>query len=277
MQKPKPLGKGLGADYDTTWARKPIPRVVRAMLINGITRPVINMIATPTVLGRERLDKLDGPAVFVANHSSHLDTSLMMTAIPARFRRKMAVAARHEYFFDKWWKATVWSLWMNVIPIERSKASRRSIELAQSVIAQGWNLALYPEESRGPDDYLLPFKPGAAYLAIKAGVPIVPMHFTGTRRVFSPYTHRFRPGRTRVVIGEPLWPREDERPQRFNERVEAAVAQAADESRTDWWSSRIRAAKGTTPSLRAPDGETGWRRTWSSTAPRYAQPQRQWP
>jgi 1-acyl-sn-glycerol-3-phosphate acyltransferase len=257
----------LGADYDTHWARKPLARFVRATMINGITRPFIQVFATPTVIGRDRLADLDGPAVFVANHSSHIDTSLMMAVLPERFRSRIAIAARHDYIFDKWWKATVWALWYGVVPIERNKASRRSIELPQALMKAGWSFALYPEESRGPNDYMLPFKPGAAYLAIKAGIPVVPMHFTGTREVFSPYSRRFKPGKTRVVFGEPLHALPGERPAAFNTRVQNAVEQAADEGRTNWWDAKVRAEKGLTPSLRAPETLTGWRQTWEATKP----------
>jgi 1-acyl-sn-glycerol-3-phosphate acyltransferase len=257
----------LGADYDTEWARKPPARFVRAMLINGITKPFIRAFATPTIIGADRLDDLETPAIFVANHSSHIDTSLMMTALPKHFGAKIAVAARHDYIFDKWWKATIWALWYNVVPIERNKASRRSVALPQDLMRRGWSFALYPEESRGPNDFMLPFKPGAAYLAIKAGLPVVPMHFTGTRSVFSPYSRRFKPGKTRVVIGEPLYPLEGERPSAFNVRIQHAVEQAADEGNTNWWAAKVRAIQGTTPSLMAPETLTGWRQTWEATKP----------
>lgn len=258
----------LGADYDTMWARKPLARFVRASMITCITRPFIRMFATPTVIGRDRLDDLDTPAIFVANHSSHIDTSLMLAVLPKRFRTRIAVAARHDYIFDKWWKATIWSLWVNVVPIERNKASRRSVELPQTLMREGWSFALYPEESRGPNDYMLAFKPGAAYLAIKAGLPVIPMHFTGTRKVFSPYSRRFQPGKTRVVFGEPLYPREGERPGAFSTRIQKAVEQAADEGNTNWWDAKVRAEKGITPSLMAPDELTGWRQTWVSGEPK---------
>lgn len=262
-----PPKRFTGAEYDTNWARHLPARAIRAMLINCITKPFIRLFAKPTIIGRDRLDTLESPAVFVANHSSHIDTSLMMAVLPTRFRRRVAVAARHDYIFDKWWKATIWSLWMNVVPIERNKASRRSVELPQRLMKEGWSFALYPEESRGPNDFLLPFKPGAAYLAIKAGIPVVPLHFTGTRKIFSPYSRRFAPGKTRVVFGEPMYALPAERPGAFNIRIQAAVEQAADEGNTNWWAAKLRAQRGQTPSLTAPQGLTGWRQTWASTQP----------
>lgn len=257
----------LGADFDTRWARKPLARIVRGALINFVTRPFIRFCATPTIIGIDRLDSLEGPAIFVANHSSHIDTSLMKAVLPTRFRKRLAIAARHDYIFDKWWKATIWALWMNAVPIERNKASRRSVELPLQIMKEGWSFALYPEESRGPNDFMLPFKPGAAYLAIKAGVPVVPMHFTGTRNVFSPYSRRFRPGKTRVVFGEPMYAHDGERPQAFNTRIQRAVEQAADEGNTNWWDAKLRAENGTTPSLMAPEELNGWRQTWMATTP----------
>ena len=267
----------LGADYDTAWARTPVARVVRYAMLEVITRPVVTLLAHPRFVSRDRVESIDGPVIFVLNHSSHLDTSLALTALPRRLRDRTVVAAGSDYFFDKHFKAFIWSLWMGVIPLEREKVSRASIEAASKILLDGWNLVIFPEGTRGETDFTVPFKPGAAFLAVRNNVPIVPIHLEGTRRVFTPYTRRIRVGRTRVTFGSPMTPRPGEKARDFNERVETAVGTAADEGRTDWWSSMRRAASGETPSLRGPEGVEGWRRHWAATATRPAAPKKQWP
>jgi 1-acyl-sn-glycerol-3-phosphate acyltransferase len=258
---------GAEVEDANSWARTKWMRTLRIPIIELVTRPVIKLVASPTVIGADRLEHLDTPVIFVANHSSHLDTSVVYTALPPRFRHNIVVTAGADYplFFASKWRTLLWSVWMNIMPIDRHKVSRKSIQLALSVARKGWNLVIYPEGTRGDDDYVIPFKPGAAYLSIKGDIPIVPMHIEGTRRVFTPYTNRFRPGPTRVVFGNAMRAQPGERAAAFNERVEAAVAQCADEGRTDWWSARQRAARGETPSLRAPEDLTGWRKDWVSS------------
>lgn len=277
---PKPhTAARLGADYDTAWARKPLANLVRRGMIATLTHPVVRLFATPTTLGLDRLRGVEGPVIFVANHSSHLDTSLLLTVIPAQFRHRLAVTAGADYplFFKSRTRSAIWALWLNVIPIDRHKASRRSIEFTKSILDDGWSLLIFPEGTRGEDDFQLEFKPGAAYLAIKSGVPVIPIHLEGTRRIFAPYRARVNPGRTRVTFGAAMFPLDGEKPQDFNERIAAVVAALADEGRTDWWSARRRAANGTTPPLAAPAEMTGWRRAWAGSKRNGRRSKTSWP
>jgi hypothetical protein len=73
---------------------------------------------------------------------------------------------------------------------------------------------------------------------------------------------RLRRNQTRISFGTPLSPAEGESTRRFGNRIETTLATMADESRTDWWTARQRAAAGTTPSPRGPDAAP-WRRTWA--------------
>ena len=267
----------LGVDYDTSWARRGPARFVRRLMVDGITRPTVAFLASPHISGLDRLDDLDGPAIFVANHSSHLDTSLMLAALPDRIRRHTAVAAGADYFFDKLWKAALWSLWINVIPVERDKVNRQTLDIAAGVLQDGWHLVVFPEGTRGEDDFVAPFRAGAAYLGIRCDVLVVPVYLEGTRRVFTPYTHRLRRDVTQVTFGKPVHPLPKEKTRDFNIRLERAVAEVADEQRTDWWGARRRAVDGTTPSLASPDGVDGWRRSWSGTERRARRTRRGWP
>src|SRR5688500_11736718 len=83
-----PVARRTGVDYDTEWARSHGARLARAVIVDDVLRPVLHLLASPTIHGEDRLVGLDPPAIFVANHHSHLDTSVLLTSLPERFRHK---------------------------------------------------------------------------------------------------------------------------------------------------------------------------------------------
>lgn len=261
VERPPPERK-TGVDFETEWARKYPARLARAALIDGVTRPAVRVVASPTVRGLDRIRGLDGPAVFASNHASHVDTPLLLSSLPSRFRHRTIVGAAADYFFDKRWKGTMWALVLNAIPIERTKVSRRSAELAVDLVRDGWSMVIYPEGGRTPDGWAQEFRGGAAFVARQCNVPVVPIHIEGTRRILRRGGGKFRLSNTTVTFGAPMWPAEGEDARKFAARIAASVAELADEQATDWWSARRRAAAGKTPSLSGP-GAGAWRRTWA--------------
>jgi 1-acyl-sn-glycerol-3-phosphate acyltransferase len=262
-----PEVSGLGAHYDTDWARRPLASSVRTVLVEGPVRLAAQLLASPTVLGTDRLADLtaldDPPAViFAPTHHSHLDTGLMISAVPAVWRRKLVVAAAADYFFDAKWKAVLSSLSLNAIPIDREETGRRSSDLIKGLIDDGYSLVIYPEGGRSPDGWGQSFRGGAAYLSARTGAPVVPVFIDGTGAIFGKGMKRPKPGRTNIVFGAALRPVEGESTRRFNARIEAAVTVLADEAITDFWTARRRAGAGTTPPLTGPE-YTGWRRDWA--------------
>ena len=207
------------------------------------------------------LETVETPAIFVANHASHIDTPLLLSVLPLRFRHKMVVGAAADHFFDRRWKAHLWGLTLAAIPIERKRVNRRSAEVAATLIGEGWSLLIYPEGGRSPDGWFQEFRGGAAYLATRTGRPVVPLHLDGSGRILPKNGKRLRRSPTTVTVSPPMWPIEGENSRRFEARIEAALGAMADEARTDWWSARRRAAAGTTPSPRGPDASP-WRRAW---------------
>ena len=311
----------LGADYDTDWARSPVARVARGVIAEGPMRAIVQGLASPEVFGTDRLDDLrrqaedsdrtasfarsapsiasldrrltrsdsrsahtpPPPLIFAPNHHSHLDTALMVRAVPYTWRKRLVVAAAADYFFDKRWKAVMASLSLNVVPIDRESTGRRSADMIRELVEDGWSLVIYPEGGRSPDGWGQDFKAGAAYLSSRTGAPVVPVFIDGTGSIFGKGMKRPKPGRSRVVFGTPLPPIEGESTRRFNARIQAAVTTLADETTTDWWTARRRAADGTSPLLGGP-GYTGWRRQWDLTTRRRQgiagwrrQPARRWP
>jgi 1-acyl-sn-glycerol-3-phosphate acyltransferase len=260
---PQPhVDRNIAAEFDTEWARTPAARLARAVILDNVIRPAVKLLANPQVGGLDRLERLDGPVIFAANHGSHLDTPLLLAGLPERFRHKTVVAAAADYFFDRPLKARFNALTIAAFPVDRTTVSRRSLELAGELLADGWNLIIYPEGGRTPDGWAQEFRGGAAFLARRSGVAIVPVHLEGTRRILrkGEGVRGLRPSTTHVTFGRSISP-EGLDTKQLSAVVERAVAVLADEQASDWWTARRRAAAGTTPPLRGP--EVGaWRRVW---------------
>ena len=257
----------LGAHYDSSWARKLPARYARYLLTEGMVRPVIAGLAQPERRGLDRLTDLEGPVIFAANHHSHLDAGLLITSLPEPFRHQVFAVAASDYFFDSRLKATASALVLNAIPFERTKVGRRSADQAADLMARGWSMVIFPEGGRSPDGWGHEFRGGAAYLAARCDVAVVPVHLAGTGRILPKGGNRPKPSRTVVTFGAPRRAAEGERNQAFAERIEQAVAALADEATSDWYSARVRAAAGTTPSLSGPQAGA-WRRAWALGAQR---------
>jgi len=271
-----PVERTTGVDYETAWARRYGVRLARALVLDGLTRPVLRAVASPTVDGLDRLEGVRGPVVFAANHASHVDTPLLLASLPDRFRHRAAVGAGADYFFDRRWKGAVWAFLINAIPIERLRPSPRSMRLASSLLDDGWSLVIFPEGGRSPDGWGQEHHPGPAYLSVKSGAPVVPVHIEGTSRILGKGARRLRPGSTTVTFGAPLRAEAGEDARAFAVRIEAAIAALADEQATDWWTARRRAAAGSTPPLTGPDA-VAWRRAWARPSRRRQVGHTRWP
>jgi len=277
--EPLPVESKVGANYDTEWARSYPARAARVLLVEGVVRPAMDMLATPTIKGLDRLEDLDGqPVVFAANHHSHVDTPLLLSVVPEPWRHHLFIGAAADYFFGNRVTSTLSALVIGAIPIERTKVTRGSADQAAELIDDGWSMLIFPEGGRSPDGWGQAFRGGAAYLSLRCGVPVVPVHVEGTGQVLRKGKKVPRPTPTTVTFGRPLVPREGEDSRRLAARIETAVAELADEAASDWWQARRRAAVGTTPSLQGPD-VGAWRRAWALGDRRGGRrrPARSWP
>ena len=269
-----------GTNFPTDWARSEPARMTRAVIIDTMMRPVMNGLAQPTRTGIDRLDGLKGPAVFAANHHSHLDTPLLLSSLPSPWRHRVVIGAAADYFFGTRLTGALSALAIGAIPIDRNKVSRTSTDLARDLVEEGWSLVVFPEGGRSPDGWGQPFRGGAAFIAQRADVPVVPVHIEGTGRILSKGNSVPRPSRTTITFGKPVHCKENEDIRSFNERIEAQVSELADEAMTDWWQAKKRAHAGDTPSLTGPQ-TASWRRIWELDSERRPQfgrnKKRAWP
>lgn len=274
--EPLPPVRKTGADFDTEWARSPAAQAARGVLTNTVMAPMVRFLASPSRQGLDRLDGHEGPMIFVANHHSHLDTPVMITSIPEPWRSKLVVGAAADYFFNSRVKGSIAALSIAAFPIERTKVGRQSADLAAGLIDDGWSLLIFPEGGRSPDGWGQEFRGGAAYLAHRCEVPVVPVHIEGTGRILRKGRSLPSPSATKITFGAPIPIQEGERSTAFAQRIQNEVAVLADEATTDWWSARKRAHAGTTPSLSGPEAGV-WRRVWSLDDRNKRSARKSWP
>ena len=140
------------------------------------------------------------PYVYVANHQSQFDIPALVLSMPTDFR----MVAKRELLYIPIFG---WALWLaGFIFIERTdrdKAIRR-LERTLSTIRRGTSVVVFAEGTRSPDGQLLPFKKGGFILAMKAGVPIVPVSIYGGHQVLPKGSLRVRPGTIHVIFGAPI-------------------------------------------------------------------------
>jgi len=250
--------------FPTEWSRSRPARALREVAQKACLEPVFRSQVRTNVEGLEILARVEGPVIFAAHHASHLDTPLVLLSLPDRWRRTTAVAAAADYFFDTWWRSVGSAVFFNTFPIERRGGTIASTP--GELLAEGWNLLIFPEGTRSTDGWMGPFRMGAAWLAVEYGVPVVPIAHRGTFAAMPRGQNWPSPGRRQLTVrfGEPLHAIPGESGRDFASRVRGAVGTLQDEDRTTWWESRRRAAQGETPDPSGPE-VAPWRRVWAQS------------
>ena len=151
----------------------------------------------------EGLEKLrsDKNYLLCANHLSYMDTPVVLSSIPIKFR----FMAKSELFKIPFMGTHLTQAGHIPVELEEPRAAIRTLARAAQIIHErNISVLIFPEGGRSEDGNLQPFKEGAAYLAIKAQVPLVPMALIGTREVLPMHGKIFRAGTVRLRIGEPI-------------------------------------------------------------------------
>jgi 1-acyl-sn-glycerol-3-phosphate acyltransferase len=176
------------AKMDVSWARCSYAKAARAALLSFGLGPIIDYYVRKRVVGGEVFDTISHPVVFVANHSSHLDTPMILRAMPRKWRSRTAVAAAADYFYNKRWKANGVALLFNTVPLGRKGGDRGSgaTDHVDRLIDEGWNLVMFPEGTRSRDGKIGKVHSGAAVIAAQHGIDIVPIYISGTHEAMPP-------------------------------------------------------------------------------------------
>jgi 1-acyl-sn-glycerol-3-phosphate acyltransferase len=137
---------------------------------------------------------------FSSNHVSFLDP----TTVGWAFGREMYYLGRKDLFRPP---VLSWFLPMcNVLPIDRDGGDITGLRRIIKMLKDGESILIFPEGTRSPDGQLQPAEPGAGLIAIKAGVPILPVRVFGTYESLSRHAKWIRLHPIRVHIGQPYLP-----------------------------------------------------------------------
>jgi 1-acyl-sn-glycerol-3-phosphate acyltransferase len=154
------------------------------------------------VLGLEHLDRKQ-PYVFVSNHQSTIDIPTLFLALPwnTRFVAKKALM---------YVPALGWYMWLaKFIFVDRGnrKTAIASLDKAAQQIRDGISIIVFAEGTRSPDRTVKPFKKGPFALAMKAGVPLVPVAIEGSGALMPKNSWIITPGPIKVLVGKPIDPK----------------------------------------------------------------------
>ena len=163
-------------------------------------RACVRISGSPlTIRSPENLQK-HRVAVYAANHTSYMDTPVVFSALPFQFR----ILAKKEL-----WSMPFIGWYLNrsgQIPIdtENPRAALSSLSAGVKALRSGMPLFVFPEGSRTPDGDLQAFLSGAAFLAIRAQVPVIPVALSGVYDLLPMHTRHLYPGELRMTVGDPI-------------------------------------------------------------------------
>lgn len=167
-------------------------RLIRAAM--HITRTIL--LTRLQVVGRENIPA-NGPYIVTLNHTSVADTPLLLLGFP--------LVAWRFFAGEKWRNHPIYGpimAWLGAIYINRGEVDRQGLRDALAAIEEGMVFGLAPEGSRSKNGQMQEAKVGAAYLASRANVPILPVSFENNDRLFANFK-KLRFTKVKLTIGEP--------------------------------------------------------------------------
>ncbi|MEA4944031.1 MAG: lysophospholipid acyltransferase family protein [Propionicimonas sp.] len=208
------------------------PAMARLVTQHLIMKPYIWSAVTVHTHGMRNLESVKPPFVLIANHSSHLDTPLLMGFLPRRLSKNLASAAAADYFFETWYRALPTRLFFNTFPVARQGHANRAGKrgFAGDLLSAGVPILLFPEGTRSRTGAMTTFTPGAAALSISRNVPVLPVALVGAYAAM-PYGATVPvPGRPHVhiVVGRPLHATPGEIARQFSDRLHRYVVEMHD-------------------------------------------------
>ncbi len=216
--------------WPVTWLRI----VVHYLLM----RPAIVLLGWPRIEGREHLHGVKGPLLVVSNHVGDVDAGFILTALPARFRHRLATATGGEAlealrtpapgrgFFARIYDRMQWVLGvslLNLFPLPREAGFRRSFAYAGAAVDRGYSVLVFPEGRHTADGKMNPFRAGIGLLAGNLSIPVLPMRIDGLFEVKNAGKRFAAPWKIKVKIGEPTSFPPGTEPQKIAAELQAAV------------------------------------------------------
>lgn len=211
-------------------------QTMRVLFLELILRPLIWFLAAPKVVW-DFTTLPAGPFLLIANHVTAYDGALVLYALPARLRRRVAIAMSGEMLLDfrkgrnqgSWWKNALGLLiyspltsLFNTFPLPRLRGVRRSFNHAGQALDRNYSVLIFPEGHRSTSGTLQPFRPGIGVLARDSQVPVLPIALIGLGNLRKD-RHCFRSAGITVRIGKPVAFDGAAEPANLTARMEEAV------------------------------------------------------
>ena len=198
----------LGPEYSYLLDPPSLPGRIIKKLFELFCKAVFMSYCPLQVSGRENIPATS--FIFCSNHSSHMDSGVLMAASRLPFRQFGMMAAK-EYFFGNAIRRISLNLLMNLIPIDRKTnhiALVQSMAACREFVRNGnRNIIIYPEGTRSLTGQLARFKKGPAMIATELGIPIVPAYIDGTYAAMRKGSKFIKPHPIHVRIGKAINPR----------------------------------------------------------------------
>jgi 1-acyl-sn-glycerol-3-phosphate acyltransferase len=197
------------------------------MLFYRIVQPIVTAICRVLwrvrLVGEKNLPR-DGGFILAPSHRSMMDIpfAAIVTKRRIRFMGKKSVFAVPVV-------GTIFS-WLGGFPVARDGTDRKAVRDSVEMLRAGEVLCVFPEGTRQNGPKIQPLQPGAAYLSMRAGVPVIPIGMAGTEEILRASKAPIpRFGRVAVVVGQPIMPEELTGTLVPRDRVDASSARLADE------------------------------------------------
>ena len=222
-----------------SWAQSWPIRWLRIAIYCLFTWPATLILGRPTVIGRERLEDLRGPLLFISNHITYIDAGFLMFAMPPRYRYRLAIAMQGELLAEMRMPAAemnffqraieIISYWLvtalfDVFPLPQRSGFRESFAFAAESVDRGYSVLVFPEGRRTTDGTMSPFRAGIGILAQQLKIPVVPMRIEGLFPLRTAERHFARRGEIKVMVGEPVHFPEEINEEACARELEARVA-----------------------------------------------------
>jgi long-chain acyl-CoA synthetase len=223
---------------DSSWAQSAFVKASRTILFYTLVLPVTRLMCWVRVEGVENIEKIPGPVLFISNHITMADQALILSALPGRFRRNMAIAMEGEILREWYRPANCSSVFgrllglaqyylvvtiFNVFPLPKKSGFRKSFRFAGESMDRGFSLLVFPEGTRSNTGRMNRFMSGIGYLASQLHTPIVPLKIKGLYELKERRQYFSWPGEVTVSIGRPL-SFKDRTPLEITDELEQKVA-----------------------------------------------------
>ncbi|HJV35755.1 AMP-binding protein [Geomonas sp.] len=200
-------------DHFRFWTNSAPVRALRMLGDALLLNPVYRLFVELETVGVERLEKVKGPVVFVANHLSYFDMPSVMLAMPKDLRYLTATAAWEEFFFgdyhglNRLWRLLCYqlgTLLLNLFPLPQQSGFSGAMRFMGKLTDAGLNTLIFPEGAHSRDGKMHEFQAGLGIIVKELGIPVVPIRIEGTENVLPAEASFPKRGKVKVTFGEPL-------------------------------------------------------------------------